>query len=204
MKQKSIFNLSNLLLLLAVLVAVNILAGRIFYRLDVSEGRLFTLSDYSRQVVADLKDPVTVKAYFSRNLGQYNNVRQYVKDKLADYRSYSHGSFNFELIDPGEDEQLKQEAAAVLSLGGGYQAYFKQDRDGAVRDLAEMDVMAEVAAFCRARQEYCRKWGEENDEKAEDEDQETNKDEEEEANEPAEPPNDEAKAIVDIESVYKE
>ena len=111
MKQKSIFNLSNLLLLLAVLVAVNILAGRIFYRLDVSEGRLFTLSDYSRQVVADLKDPVTVKAYFSRNLGQYNNVRQYVKDKLADYRSYSHGSFNFELIDPGEDEQLKQEAA---------------------------------------------------------------------------------------------
>ena len=51
--------------------------------------------------------------------------------------------------------QLQQEAAVVLALGGGYQAYFKQDRDGAVRDLAEMDVMAEVARFCRARQAYC-------------------------------------------------
>ncbi len=53
--------------------------------------------------------------------------------------------------------QLMQEAAQVLALGGGYQAYFKQDRDGAIRNPAEMDVMAEVARFCRARQAYCHK-----------------------------------------------
>ena len=53
--------------------------------------------------------------------------------------------------------QLMQEAAVVLALGGGYQAYFKQDRDGAVRDPAEMDVMAEVAQFCRDRQAYCHR-----------------------------------------------
>jgi hypothetical protein len=53
--------------------------------------------------------------------------------------------------------QLMQEAAVVLALGGGYQAYFKQDRDGAVRDLTEMDVMAEVARFCRKRQAYCHR-----------------------------------------------
>ncbi len=53
--------------------------------------------------------------------------------------------------------QLKQEAAVVLALGGGYQAYFKQDRDGALKDPAEMDVMAEVAQFCRARQAYCHR-----------------------------------------------
>ncbi len=51
--------------------------------------------------------------------------------------------------------QLMQEAAVVLAMGGGYQAYFKQDRDGAVRDLTEMDVMAQVAEFCRARQAFC-------------------------------------------------
>ena len=50
-----------------------------------------------------------------------------------------------------------QEAAVVLAMGGGYQAYFKQDRDGAVRDLADMDVMAEVAQFCRQRQAYCHR-----------------------------------------------
>ncbi len=51
--------------------------------------------------------------------------------------------------------QLMQEAALVLAMGGGYQAYFKQDRDGAIRNPAEMDVMAQVAQFCRARQPYC-------------------------------------------------
>lgn len=53
--------------------------------------------------------------------------------------------------------QLMQEAAVVLAMGGGYQAYFKQDRDGAVRDLAEMDVMAKVAQFCRDRQAFCHR-----------------------------------------------
>ena len=53
--------------------------------------------------------------------------------------------------------QLMQEASVVLAMGGGYQAYFKQDRDGAVRDLAEMDVMAKVAQFCRDRQVYCHR-----------------------------------------------
>lgn len=50
--------------------------------------------------------------------------------------------------------QLQREAAIVLSLGGGFQAYFTQNRDGSVR-LNEIPVMAEVAKFCRARQELC-------------------------------------------------
>lgn len=53
--------------------------------------------------------------------------------------------------------QLMQEAAVVLALGGGYQAYFKQDRDGALRDPSEMEVMARVARFCRDRQAYCHR-----------------------------------------------
>jgi len=52
--------------------------------------------------------------------------------------------------------QLMQEAAVVLALGGGYQAYFKQDRDGAIRP-AEMDTMAEAARFCRQRQTFCHR-----------------------------------------------
>jgi hypothetical protein len=50
--------------------------------------------------------------------------------------------------------QLRREAAVVLALGGGFQAYFTQNRDGSVR-LEEMPVMAEVAKFCRERQATC-------------------------------------------------
>ena len=50
--------------------------------------------------------------------------------------------------------QLQREAAVVLALGGGFQAYFQQKRDGSIDD-EQMPVMAEVAKFCRARQAIC-------------------------------------------------
>ncbi|MGQ9561281.1 MAG: hypothetical protein ACUVWA_12285 [Candidatus Oleimicrobiaceae bacterium] len=52
--------------------------------------------------------------------------------------------------------QLQQEAAIVLALGGGFQAYFPQKRDGSIRRW-QMDVMAQVAEFCRARQAICHR-----------------------------------------------
>ncbi|MDR3143197.1 MAG: hypothetical protein LBU37_15940 [Tannerellaceae bacterium] len=65
--------------------------------------------------------------------------------------SFSHDPF------PREQKtavQLKREAAIVLALGGGFQAYFTQNRDGSVR-LEEMEVMKEVAEFARERQPWC-------------------------------------------------
>ncbi len=50
--------------------------------------------------------------------------------------------------------QLQREAALVLAQGGGFQAYFKQKRDGSIFD-EQMPVMGKVAKFCRARQELC-------------------------------------------------
>jgi hypothetical protein len=53
-------------------------------------------------------------------------------------------------------EQLKREAAIVLSLGGGFQLYFRQKRDGSIREW-QIEIMKEVAQFCRARQSICHK-----------------------------------------------
>jgi len=50
--------------------------------------------------------------------------------------------------------QLEREAAVVLALGGGFQAYFTQRRDGSA-PVERMPVMGEVAKFCRERQAFC-------------------------------------------------
>jgi hypothetical protein len=52
--------------------------------------------------------------------------------------------------------QLQREAAIVLALGGGFQAYYKQKRDGSIFP-EQMPVMAEVARFCRDRQPFCHR-----------------------------------------------
>ena len=50
--------------------------------------------------------------------------------------------------------QLMREAAVTLSQGGGFQAYFTQNRDGSL-NLDNLKSMADVAVFARARQKYC-------------------------------------------------
>lgn len=50
--------------------------------------------------------------------------------------------------------QLQVEAAIVIALGGGFQAYITQKRDGSIRE-ERIPVMAEVAKFCRERQAVC-------------------------------------------------
>jgi len=52
--------------------------------------------------------------------------------------------------------QLQQEAAAVLSVGGGCQAYFKRKRDGSLLPW-NVDLMEAVAVFCREREAYCHR-----------------------------------------------
>ena len=51
-------------------------------------------------------------------------------------------------------EQLKQEAAAVLSLGGGFQVYLRQDKY-ASPDMVSVRSMTELAKFCRDREPFC-------------------------------------------------
>lgn len=50
--------------------------------------------------------------------------------------------------------QLKQEAAAVITQGGGFQIYYNPTRAGWI-DERLMEMMTEVAQFCRERQEFC-------------------------------------------------
>lgn len=50
--------------------------------------------------------------------------------------------------------QMMREAAAPLSLGGGFQVYVQQNRDGSLESWM-LPLVGEVSDFCRKRREYC-------------------------------------------------
>ena len=50
---------------------------------------------------------------------------------------------------------LEQEAAEVMAVGGGFQSYWTQNRDGSLKTW-NFPQMAELAKFCRARQSFCQ------------------------------------------------
>ena len=55
-------------LLILIIVAINFVSNEFHLRFDFTEDREYTLSDATADILYDLEDVVTVKAYFSENL----------------------------------------------------------------------------------------------------------------------------------------
>ncbi|MFA6393970.1 MAG: GldG family protein [Patescibacteria group bacterium] len=98
----------TIILVIAILAVINFISYRFFYRLDLTETGVFSISKASRETVGNIDDVVNIKAYFSENLpAQFIALRQETADILAEYETYGQGKIKVEFIDPGDDEELK-------------------------------------------------------------------------------------------------
>ncbi len=76
--------------------------------------------------------------------------------KPWDLMSWSFGfGWKDQVATPKPAVQLCQEAAQVISLGGGFQSYWPQNNDASLKPW-NIPTMAEIARFCRARQPFCQ------------------------------------------------
>src|SRR5207247_1866547 len=83
---------------------------RVFGRLDLTENRMYTLSQPSKDLVKRLPDYLTVKAFISSDLPpELKMVSRYVRDQLAEYKSSGNGKLRWDAIDPGHQQDLEQE-----------------------------------------------------------------------------------------------
>ncbi len=105
----------RVLLVLGILILVNFISVRIFGRLDLTKAKVYTLSDASKNLVRNLDDRVTVKAYFTEDLpAPYNNNRREVLDILNEYKAYSKGNLHYEFINPeGEKNEREVQQAGI-------------------------------------------------------------------------------------------
>ena len=119
----------NLLPLLAVAVAmvlfftVNIISQTLFgsVRLDVTEGRVFTLSQETVPVFRDIQEPIIVRVYFSQALSEasprHGVYSQRIRDLLNQYSNLSGGMLQTQYFDPEPFSDVEDRA-----VGFGLQA----------------------------------------------------------------------------------
>jgi len=88
---------SSVLVLLAILVAVNYLASRRNYRWDLTANQQFSLSDQSRQLLQKLDQPV--KAMVFAKSTEFDTFR----DRLDEYEYAAKGKLSTEYINPDKD-----------------------------------------------------------------------------------------------------
>jgi len=123
-------------LLAAVLaVSVNMLVDRLAprARIDLTEQRLYTLSEGTRSVLQNLQDPVTLRFFYSRRLGSavptYGAYAERVRAMLDEYVAVSGGKVRLEVFDPEPFSEIEDRALAYGLQGvpvdqSGEQVYF--------------------------------------------------------------------------------
>lgn len=98
-----------------VLVLLNLVVGAARGRIDLTQGKLFTLSDGTRAVLGRLEAPVKVRLYFSQGDSSaplpMKAYGRRVEDMLAEFKQAGHGKILIEKLDPEPDSEAEDSAA---------------------------------------------------------------------------------------------
>lgn len=103
-----------------VIVLVNMASMGLFFRLDLTSNKIFSLSKPSKQVVSSLSEPLTVKAFFTGKVpAPYNNIERYLRDLLQEYSLHNNKYFNYQFFNVSgeEDEKAKKNQELASSYG---------------------------------------------------------------------------------------
>lgn len=97
----------------AILVAVNFVGSRFQAQLDLTASDLYTLHPASKDLVAKLKQPVTIIAFIQP--GSTTDYSQQIKILLEQYKKYSDGHISYQIVNPVADPGLANEYGITTS-----------------------------------------------------------------------------------------
>ncbi|HET58418.1 MAG TPA: hypothetical protein ENN35_08255 [Deltaproteobacteria bacterium] len=105
-----------------------------FLRVDLTENKLYTLSDGTRTVLEELRRPLEMKLYYARTAAMkgpetiraYNNYFFYIRDLLQEYESLSKGKLKLSVIDPrpDSDDELDAVRYGLKRFSAGDESFF--------------------------------------------------------------------------------
>ena len=128
-----LFGAGGVILALVLFFAVNSLGGALFTssRIDLTESRIYTLSEGTRATLASLDEPITMRFYYSKSLAaQAPGINTYaarVLGLLEEYRREAGGKLTLESIDP---EPFSEEEDRAVGYGlRGLPAHAGQGQD---------------------------------------------------------------------------
>lgn len=99
--------LSLLLIKIGIIITALLIVGFMSIRLDLSKGRIYSLSPASKNAVKGLKDKLVIKIYASEELpSSFLSVDRYLKDILAEYKNYGGRNFSYEYAKTSSAEEL--------------------------------------------------------------------------------------------------
>ena len=117
--EKSKLGAAGLALAVVLFFAVNIFSNAAFQasRLDLTEGKLFTLSQGTLKVLADIDEPIAIRLFYTKLLGERSPRHaiyfERVRELLERYADLSQGKVTLEVIKPEPFSDSEDRAVAA-------------------------------------------------------------------------------------------
>lgn len=120
--QRKVSKYLKLLVYLVVIVLVNVVGMTLFFRIDLTKNKIYSLSDASKKVVSNLSEPLTVNVFFTKNLpAPHNNTERYLHDLLEEYAIHANRYFNYRFYDVSpEPDKINKESELNRELANNY------------------------------------------------------------------------------------
>jgi gliding-associated putative ABC transporter substrate-binding component GldG len=87
----------------AAFILALMVSGRLWFRLDLTKNRAYTISKISRNLRKELSDPVNITYYLSNKLRTIVPTPGEIEDMLKEYTAYSKGKIRLTVRDPLKD-----------------------------------------------------------------------------------------------------
>jgi ABC-type uncharacterized transport system involved in gliding motility auxiliary subunit len=132
---RGLLSAGGIFLIFVLFVAINIVSSQTLdnAQIDLTQNKLYTLAPGTRAVLAKIKEPITLRFYFSDALGReipsYGVYATEVRELLQRYRAAANGKIKLDFIDPAPFSDDEDRAVAFGLQGvpvsqGGDLVYF--------------------------------------------------------------------------------
>ena len=96
-------------------IFINLISMNWFIRFDLTDNKMYSLSNSSKNTIQKIDDPLTIDLYFSDDLpGQLQNNQRYVQDLLEEYVAYG-SNINFYFVPNDENFSTQAQSDGIQS-----------------------------------------------------------------------------------------
>jgi gliding-associated putative ABC transporter substrate-binding component GldG len=110
-----------LLIGIVLVIIVNQLVNRHFFRIDLTEEKRYTISDATIDLLENLPDVVYVQVYLEGDFpAPFKRLQQAIRETLDEFKRYAGSNIQFEFIDPAlaRTQKARQEYYESLAMKG--------------------------------------------------------------------------------------
>lgn len=108
----------RLVIMAAILVALNMLASRLHYGIDLTKEKRFTLSDATKKLMREMNDVAVIDVYLEGSdfPAGFQRLREATREKLQSLQEYAGDKVIFRFHDPVEGKDQKEKMAIYQQL----------------------------------------------------------------------------------------